>query len=314
MNAAPSSAAITLKSLACRAGDRTLLAIDELVVAEGERIAIVGHNGAGKTTLLRLLSGFMQPAQGTAQVLGRALEGPLPAAALRVLRQEVGQVLQGLHLVARLSALENVLIGSLGRVTGWRSWTRCYPPPEVAQAETSLHAVGLLAHARTRADRLSGGEKQKVAIARLLMQRPRLILADEPTAALDPSAAAEVCHLLLKAARQATLITVVHNPALLPMLAERVIGLKHGRIAFDLPQAKVSDQDLADLYRPEGGTEHRPAAEARPARGGDTGERPGRPGNFARFREYLGQDQREARLSRAPEADRGAGGVVERAL
>ncbi|MBP6709450.1 MAG: ATP-binding cassette domain-containing protein, partial [Candidatus Accumulibacter sp.] len=114
MNAAPSTAAVALKSLACRAGGRTLLAIDELVVAEGERIAVVGHNGAGKTTLLRLLSGFMPPAQGTAEVLGRALEEPLPAAGLRVLRQEVGQVLQGLHLVARLSALENVLIGSLG--------------------------------------------------------------------------------------------------------------------------------------------------------------------------------------------------------
>jgi phosphonate transport system ATP-binding protein len=184
-------------------------------------------------------------------------KNPCPLLNCALLRQEVGQVLQGLHLVARLSALENVLIGSLGRVTGWRSWTRCYPPPEVASAETSLHAVGLLAHARTRADRLSGGEKQKVAIARLLMQRPRLILADEPTAALDPSAAAEVCHLLVKAARQATLITVVHNPALLPLLAERVIGLRHGRIAFDLPLARVSDQELGDLYRPDGGTEHR---------------------------------------------------------
>ena len=255
MNAAPSTATVALKSLACSAGGRTLLAIDELVVAEGERVAIVGHNGAGKTTLLRLLSGFMRPAQGTAEVLGRALERPLPAADLRALRQEVGQVLQGLHLVARLSALENVLIGSLGRVTGWRTWTRCYPTQEVAEAEAALQALGLLAHARTRVDRLSGGEKQKVAIGRLLMQRPRLILADEPTAALDPSTAAEVCHLLVQAAQQATLITVVHNPALLPMLAERVIGLKHGRIAFDLPQAKVSDQDLADLYRPEGGTE-----------------------------------------------------------
>ncbi len=254
MSAAP-AAAIALKSLACIADDRSLLEIDELTVAAGERIAIVGHNGAGKTTLLRLLSGFMRPAHGTAEVLGRTLQEALPAAELRALRQEVGQVLQGLHLVARLSAIENVLIGSLGRVTGWRSWTRCYPAPEVAQAAAALQAVGLRAHAHMRADKLSGGEKQKVAIARLLMQRPRLILADEPTAALDPSAAAEVCQLLVKAARQATLITVVHNPALLPLLAERVIGLKQGRITFDLPLASVGDHELGHLYRPDSGVE-----------------------------------------------------------
>jgi phosphonate transport system ATP-binding protein len=265
VSTAPPIAAIALQSLICVAEQRTLLEIDELTVAHGERIAIVGHNGAGKTTLLRLLSGFMRPTHGTLEVLGRALEHPLPAAELRALRQEVGQVLQGLHLVARLSVLENVLIGSLGRVTGWRSWVRCYPAQEVAAAEAALQAVGLLAHARTRADQLSGGEKQKVAIARLLMQRPRLILADEPTAALDPSAAAEVCQLLVHTALQATLLTIVHHPALLPLLAERVIGLKQGRIAFDLPLAQVGDQELGDLYRPGGGAEHvpRPAALAR---------------------------------------------------
>ena len=126
--------------------------------------------------------------------------------------------------------------------------------------------MGLLARARTRADRLSGGEKQKVAIARLLMQRPRLILADEPTAALDPSAAAEVCHLLVRAAREATLITVVHNLALLPLLAERVIGLKQGRIAFDLPLARVDDQELVDLYRPDAG-EGKQHSQQAPAKG-----------------------------------------------
>lgn len=251
MTAAPSFPAICLKSLVCVADDRALLDIGELTVAQGERIAIVGHNGAGKSTLLKLLSGFMRPAHGTAQVLGRALEKPLSAADLRSLRKEVGQVLQGLHLVPRLTALENVLIGGLARVAGWRSWARFHAAHEVAEAEAALHAVGLLARARTRADRLSGGEKQKVAIARLLMQRPRLILADEPTAALDPSAAAEVCQLLVRAARRATLITVVHNPSLLPMLAERVIGLKQGRMVFDLPLARVDDQELVSLYRPD---------------------------------------------------------------
>lgn len=249
MSAAASSAVISLQAVACVAEGRALLDIDQFSVTEGERIAIVGHNGAGKSTLLRLLSGFMRPAHGTLEVLGHALAGPMPATELRALRQEVGQVLQGLHLVARLSALENVLIGALGRVRGWRGWTRCYPVHETEQAVQALQAVALLDRAHTRADRLSGGEKQKVAIARLLMQRPRLILADEPTAALDPSAAAEVCQLLVRAARQATLISVVHNPALLPLLADRVIGLRQGRIAFDLPLTNLDHQDLANLYR-----------------------------------------------------------------
>lgn len=249
MSTAASSAVISLQAVACVADGRTLLDIDQLSITEGERIAIVGHNGAGKSTLLRLLSGFMRPAHGTLEVLGHALAEPMPATELRALRQEVGQVLQGLHLVARLSALENVLIGSLGRVRGWRGWTRCYPAHETEMAEQALQAVALLDHAHTRTDRLSGGEKQKVAIARLLMQRPRLILADEPTAALDPSAAAEVCQLLVKAARQATLVSVVHNSVLLPLLAERVIGLRQGRIAFDLPLTDIDHQELANFYR-----------------------------------------------------------------
>jgi len=199
---------------------------------------------------LRLLTGFMPASHGTVDVLGRDLSGQLSNNELRALRREVGQIHQGLHLVGRLNALENVLIGSLGRVTGWRSWVRCFPAKETVRAEAALHAVGLLARANTRADKLSGGERQKVAIARLLIQQPKLILADEPTAALDPAAAGEVCQLLARAASGATLISVVHNPSLLPVLAERVIGLKQGRIAFDLPVAAVDDATLMNLYRP----------------------------------------------------------------
>lgn len=242
---------IELESVVCVAGQRALLSIDTLRIAAGERIAVVGHNGAGKSTLLKLISGFMPPAHGQVHVLGHDLSQPLQAAPLRQLRSELGHLMQGLHLVGRLSALDNVLIGSLARVRGWRSWARCFPAAEITRAEAALHAVGLTARADTRADRLSGGEKQKVALARLLVQGPQLILADEPTAALDPSAAAEVCQLLVKAAAGATLISVVHNPALLPLLADRVIGLKLGKVVFDLPVAQVDDRQLLDLYRNE---------------------------------------------------------------
>ena len=242
------SPSIELRGVRCTLGGRSVLDIDRLVVGEGERVAIVGHNGAGKSTLLRVLSGFTRPTAGQVSVLGVRLDTPLPPERLRALRREAGQVLQGLHLVPRLSALENVLIGSLGRVTGWRSWVRRYPAHEIERAHAALVEVGMLDKASMRTDALSGGERQKVAIARLLVQAPRLILADEPTAALDPAAAQEICRALGTATAGATLVSVVHNTALLPLLAERVIGLQQGRIVFDLPQAQLDDVQLAALY------------------------------------------------------------------
>lgn len=247
--------AVAIEHLQCRLGEQTRLNIDALRVAEGERVAVVGPNGSGKSTLLRVLGGYAPVAAGVTQVLGCDLRPAPGREDLRRLRSQIGQVMQGLHLVPRLSAVENVLIGCLGRIGGWRTWARLFPEPEIDQAHAALRAVGMLALADQRADRLSGGERQKVAIARMLLQRPRLILADEPTAALDPAAAVEVCELLARAAQGATLITVVHNPALLPLLAERVIGLQQGEVAFDLPIAQVSAAILQQLYRPHAESE-----------------------------------------------------------
>lgn len=240
------------EGLVCRRGGRITLAVPRFRVMPGERVALIGPNGAGKSTLLRCLVGLVRPTEGRLEVLGTVLAAPgvapVGGTRLRALRSQVGHVMQGLHLVQRLSALENVLVGALARLPGWRSWLRCYPADELAAARAALAAVGLGPLARSRSDRLSGGERQKVAIARMLMQRPRLILADEPTASLDPQAAAEVCRLLADAARGATLVCVVHNPALLPLLADRVVGLREGRIAFDLPVAALDEERLAALY------------------------------------------------------------------
>jgi phosphonate transport system ATP-binding protein len=240
---------IELKQVVCVAGKRPILEIDDLKIVEGERIAILGANGAGKSTLLRLVGGLIYPRHGSMRVLDRALGAPLAPKEQRALRRDVGQIMQALHLVPRLSAIENVLVGCLGRVDGWRTLLRWYPTHEIEAAKTALNAVGMLARADARADRLSGGERQKIAIARLLMQRPRLILADEPTAALDPAAAADACQLLVRAALGATLISVVHNPSLLPVLADRAIGIRHGRVVFDCPVADVTDARLDYLYR-----------------------------------------------------------------
>jgi phosphonate transport system ATP-binding protein len=163
-------------------------------------------------------------------------------------RAQVGQVLQGLHLVARLSAMENVLVGGLARMPRLRSWARIFTTEETQRAHAALQAVGMAHLAEKRADKLSGGERQKVAIARMLMQQPELVLADEPTAALDPTAADEVCELLVKATENSTLITVVHNVSLVPLLSHRVIGLKAGEVVLDCASHELTQAQLDNLY------------------------------------------------------------------
>lgn len=256
---APAPLAVLVDSLLVEAGGRVLLHLPRLVVHQGERIALIGPNGAAKSTLLRVITGAVKPTGGEVQVLGQPLAGPgrrpPSAVALRRLRAQVGHVMQGLPLVARLTTLENVLIGALarhGELPAWRSWTRLYPPPLVAEACAALDQLGLGSRAHVRADRLSGGERQKVAIARALLQRPRLLLADEPTSALDPASTQLALNLLRTATATGTSITVVHQAGLLRGLADRVIGLSGGQLVFDLPQAEVDAQRLGDLYqRPE---------------------------------------------------------------
>ncbi|WP_334191032.1 phosphonate ABC transporter ATP-binding protein [Noviherbaspirillum sp.] len=242
--------AIRMQGVVAQAGGRVLLDGIDLSVAHGERVAIVGHNGAGKSSLLKLMTGIMHPSHGEVDVLGFPMQRPLPSRELRRLRADVGQVFQGLHLVQRLTVLENVLLGSLARNRSPLTWARLFPRDEIRRAEAALQQVGLIGKADARADSLSGGERQKTAIARMLLQAPRLILADEPTAALDPLAAADIASMLsgLAQRQHMTLVTVVHDPGLLAVLADRVIGMRQGKIAFDLPVAQVGDERLNRLY------------------------------------------------------------------
>jgi phosphonate transport system ATP-binding protein len=253
----PAPSAIHLEGVHVQAGQRSLLNVPQLTIATGERVAVVGPNGAGKSTLLRLLTGMVGATRGRVQVLGRELGPdaaiPLSRSEWRCLRREVGVVMQGLHLVPRLSARENVLIGALARLQGrqaLRSWVRVYPAALVADADAALVALGMADRAAVRTDRLSGGERQKVSLARLQLQRARLVLADEPTSALDPQATKQVCAALLAAASAHghTLVTVLHDLDLLPALATRVLGLAQGRILWDRPLHEVDNAALKALY------------------------------------------------------------------
>ncbi len=257
------STAIRMEGMRVALAGRVVLDVPRLVIETGERVAIVGPNGAGKSMLLKVIGAGVPARHGQVHVLGYSL-GPDPSEgegthralapdARRALRRDTGLLMQGLHLVQRLSARENVLIGALARLHGvhaLRSWARWYPTDLVAEADAMLTALGLADRVGTRADRLSGGERQKVALARMLLQRPRLILADEPTSALDPTATREVCAALVGAAadRDRTLVTVVHDLDLLPALSTRVIGIRAGCIAWDLPTGRVTPQRLQALY------------------------------------------------------------------
>lgn len=247
-------AVIDIRDLRVEVTGRRLLDVPSLTIRQGERVALIGPNGAGKSTLLKVLGGFVTATEGRVSVLGREVAGSraISPAQWRQLRAEVGQVMQGLHLVPRLSALENVVLGALARpdeLPLWRSWLRSYPETLQSEAQSALIDLGLVDRLHTRADRLSGGERQKVSLARLRLQRPKLLLADEPTSALDPAAAQQACDALMTLAAQATLLTVVHDTDLLSRLADRVIGLKDGRLMFDVPLKDLSTDLLKNLYQ-----------------------------------------------------------------
>lgn len=233
---APAPAVIEARGLHVGVGPHVLLRDIGLSVAPGERLAIVGHNGAGKSSLLRALTGFNAVTRGSLHVLGTDLSRIRPAPILRDLRCQVAMVHQGLHLIGRLSALDNVLIGGAGRHRSVATWLRRWPAAERRAAQAALARVGLGGAAARRTDTLSGGERQKVAIARALHQRPALLLADEPTASLDADAADEVVALLaaVAAERAATLVCVVHDLDLLPRIADRAIALRHGAVVADV--------------------------------------------------------------------------------
>jgi phosphonate transport system ATP-binding protein len=236
-------AAVTVDYRGHRALDRVTLAI-----RPGERVAIIGPSGAGKSTLLALANASLAPSAGTVRVLD---EDPaaLPAARLRALRARVGTVWQQLHLVPQASVLENVRMGKVGSASLASLALGGAATDERARVRAVLARVGLEAKLDQRLETLSGGEQQRVAVARVLHQAPDLLLADEPLASVDPARAADVLRLLLTAAEGRTLVVSTH--LLEPVLPffPRVVGLRDGKVLFDLPREQVLGAELAALYR-----------------------------------------------------------------
>lgn len=220
------------------------------VLHAGEAVALIGANGTGKSTLLRCCLRLIEPDEGDIVLLGEPI-GKMPRRALRRLRARIGFVFQKHNLVPRLSALSNVLHGALGRSGSARYWFHNLAPQAARdEAIACLDQVGLADVAERRVDRLSGGQSQRVAIARALMQRPEIVIADEPAASLDPSAGEEVMSLFRNLMRDKgiTLFFTSHNLEHAVGYADRVIGLRGGQVALDAPAGGLNIETLRGLY------------------------------------------------------------------
>ena len=236
-----------------RALDRVSLTIEP-----GEFVAIIGRSGAGKTTFLRCLTRALPVTQGVIRFGDEDL-GELSGRRLREHRARVGMIYQQFNLVKRLRVLNNVLIGRLphlGRAARWASLARVFPTVDRDIAARCLEHVGLTERAWQRTDTLSGGEQQRVAIAKILAQEPRIILGDEPVASLDVANGAMVMETLRRVASSAgvTVVTTLHHVEYARRYADRVVGFRRGRMVFDGKAVELTDRAVADIFeegRPE---------------------------------------------------------------
>ena len=245
--------AITVHNLSKSFGKKRALDNVSLEIQRGEMVALIGASGSGKSTLIRHICGLEigEGGQGAIRVLGNAmLESGRLALRARTMRRNVGVVFQQFNLVGRLSVLSNVLLGNLGRIPDWRGTLGLFTADEKRAARAALARVGIPEVAWQRASTLSGGQQQRAAIARTLVQRSDILLADEPIASLDPSSARRVMEILAAVNRdeQITCVVSLHQVEYARRYCPRTIALRDGRIVFDGPSSELTNQMLVELY------------------------------------------------------------------
>lgn len=246
--------AIVVRGVCKKFGPAEVLREVSFEIDRGSMVALIGPSGSGKTTILRIINGFITPDRGDVYVDGEKLG----RANVRKIRKKVGMVYQLFNLVERLTVLQNVLVGALGRYdgifTGILPTLGFFPKAEIEKAYELLNFVGLYDKAHERVDRLSGGQKQRVAIARALMQEPTILLADEPIANLDPKTGRLVMDIFyrINSQRGITIICVLHHIDYLKDYFYRAIGLSEGRVVFDGLVSSISDDMLKRLYSSDG--------------------------------------------------------------
>lgn len=220
-----------------------------ITVGEGTFTAILGPSGAGKSTLFRTVLGLLQPDSGVIIVDGMSINGD--RSLLRTVRPKIAPVFQGFHLVSRLSALSNVLVGQLPFANGWRTALHRFTRQEKEWAQRCLERVGLGNKTFQRADTLSGGEQQRVAVARGLAQRAKIFYADEPISSLDPELGLQMLELLRTINRQerVTVVCNLHQVDLARDFADSLIGLRSGQVRFQKRTIEVSEDEFHSLYQ-----------------------------------------------------------------
>jgi len=215
----------------------------------GEFIVLIGLSGSGKSTLLRCINRLVDPTSGTVTFDGADVTRA-DRAELRRIRRRIGMIFQQFNLVRRSSVFSNVLAGRLGFRSTWRTIVGRPTPEDVALAFENLDRVGIVEKAFGRADALSGGQQQRVGIARALMQKPELMLADEPVASLDPATSHSVMKYLEEINKKdgITVVCSLHFLSLARRYGTRVIALKEGRVAFDGKPAQIDDRRFREIY------------------------------------------------------------------
>ncbi len=246
--------AVQLQDVALRYGSGyQALSGLQLQIQQGECVALIGPSGAGKTSLLSLLGTAAMASSGHVQLLGQSVVAASGERALRSLRKRIGTVYQAPPLPLRQRVVTAVLAGRLGQWPWWRGLASLCYPVDAAGAQAVLERVELADKLFVRCSQLSGGQLQRVGIARVLYQQPDLVLADEPVSALDPALAQATVRLLVDDTRRrgATLVASLHSVGLALDAFDRVIGIQGGHILFDQPAAQVTEADLRALYGSE---------------------------------------------------------------
>ncbi|MCP4542568.1 MAG: phosphonate ABC transporter ATP-binding protein [Chloroflexi bacterium] len=224
-------------------------------VADGEFLIVIGLSGSGKSTLLRCINRLIEPTEGQIIWDGVDIAAAEPTQ-LREIRRQIGMIFQHFNLVKRSPVLTNVLSGRLGYVNPWSSLMHRFPEKDQKMAMQALERVGIADQAHKRADELSGGQQQRVGIARALMQEPRMILADEPVASLDPVLAHSILENLerLNQEENITVLCSLHYLDLVQQYATRVIGLRDGEIVYRGSREDIramTDKEFKDIYGEE---------------------------------------------------------------
>lgn len=232
--------------------DREVTALDGISakIEQGEFVVVLGPSGSGKTTLLRTVNGLVLPNHGYVKLDGLDVVD----SNLQKVRSMVGMIFQQFNLIGNLSVVNNVLAGSLAAYKKWYSGLYIFPKALRLRALEVLDRVGLLDKAYQRADKLSGGQQQRVGIARALMQKPKVILADEPIASLDPLIAYNILSLLkeISADDDITVLCSLHQVDFATKFAQRIMGLSKGRIVMDEENKNLTTEHIKKIYRTHG--------------------------------------------------------------